>query len=52
MVDVDKSRIECRMYLQGEATKMYSMTDSLGSVSTSVEEGEAAGTAADVEKDL
>jgi hypothetical protein len=28
LVDVDKSRIECRKYLEGEATKMYSMTDS------------------------
>ena len=37
MVDVDKSRIECRSYLEGEATKMYSMTDSFGSISTSVE---------------
>jgi hypothetical protein len=35
MVDVDKSRIECRSYLEGEATKMYSMTDSsVGSASS------------------
>jgi len=48
MVDVDKSRIECRSYLEGEATKMYSMTDSFGSVSTSVEgEGGLGGVGAD-----
>lgn len=29
LVDVDKSRIECRKYLEGEATKMYSMSDSV-----------------------
>jgi hypothetical protein len=26
MVDVDKSRLECRRYLDEEATKVYSMT--------------------------
>jgi hypothetical protein len=40
MVDVDKSRVECRNYLDGEATKMYSMTDSsVGSGSATWQDG-------------
>ena len=27
MVDVDRSRIECRRYLEAEATKLYSKTE-------------------------
>jgi hypothetical protein len=41
MVDVDKSRLECRRYLEGEAVKMYKMSDSLhGSMSTHRQSGE------------
>ena len=52
MVDVDKSRVECRLYIQGEATKMYSMTDSLGSTSTSDDVGSGVIDSGEAEKHL